>query len=198
MSTDTEPAGPSPPGRPRQRRVALLAGGLVALVALVGVVVVPRLLPVHALVHVADPDTFGTPPNRPVGTNVSFGITGLAVRGHTPVHLLSARVVHVPVGLKAVGVAATNTLDRFGGTIGITDDTPASQSNLPLTSLYPVSAVTLKPGETTGWYLIATVKVLRPGNYLVRDVEVTYRVGGRTGVEVYEVQAQVRAAPASP
>jgi hypothetical protein len=168
MTTDTDPAGPAPPGRSRRRRVAL-AGAVVALVALLAVVVVPRLLPVHALVDVPDPINPGSPPNQPVGTSVSFGITGLAVRGHSPVHLLSARIIHVPAGLQAGGVQATNVPDRFGGTIGMTDDTPAGKNYLPLPPLYPVSSVHLEPGKTTNWYLIVRPRTRKDGS--IRRIE---------------------------
>jgi hypothetical protein len=122
---------------------------------------------------------------------VSFAIPELVVRGQRSVQLVSAHLVGVPPGIDAVSVMAAH-YDATGGYVAVTDDGPSS-SALPVPKLEPVSAVKLVPGQTTDWYLLATVKVTRPGQFLVKGVAVAYRVDGRTGKQTYPNELRIQA-----
>ena len=79
-----------------------------------------------------------------------------------------------------------------GGYVAVTDDGP-SRSALPVPRLSPVSAVRLVPGQTTDWYLLATVRVTRPGQFRVKGLAVTYRVAGHTGRQTYPNELRIEA-----
>jgi hypothetical protein len=190
-------ASPPPPQRPQRRK--LRTGGFIVLallgLALVARVLVAWVLPVHALAHVPGQTNPGTSPPEPVGTEILFGVDGLSALGHKPVDLVSARIVHVPPGIEAVSVNAVHygTTGPLVGHIGAIDTQPQNlAADGPLPTQFPVSAVRLQPRTRTDWYLLATIKVLRPGTFDVSDVAVTYRVGGRTGVETYPIYLTVK------
>ena len=174
----------------RRRRFLVPALMLIVLLFVLAIAVVKYLGPVHALADAVSLDTVHSPP-EPVGTLVSFAIPELVVRGQRPVRLLSARLVEVPPGIETVSVMAAH-YDATGGYVAVTDDGP-SRSALPVPKLYPVSAVRLVPGQTTDWYLLATVKVTRRGQFLVKGVTVTYRVDGRTGTQTYPNELRIDA-----
>jgi hypothetical protein len=120
-------------------------------------------VPIHALADAVSLDRVGSPP-EPVGALVSFAIPELVVRGQRSVQLVWARIMEVPPGIEAVSVMAAH-YSATGGYVAVTDDGPSS-SAFPVPKLSPVSAVMLVPGQTTDWYLLATVKVTQPGQFL--------------------------------
>jgi len=180
----------TPPGLPRRRRIVIPALILVVLLCVLGIAAVKYLGPVHALADAVSLDTVHSPP-EPVGTQVSFAIPELVVRGQRLVQLVSGRLVEVPPGVQAVSIMAAH-YDATGGYVAVTDDGP-SRSALPVPKLSPVSAVRIVPRQKTDWYLVATVKVTQPGQFLIKGVAVTYRVDGRTGTQTYPNELRIEA-----
>lgn len=152
----------------------------IALLVLILAVAFDRFWPVHAL---ADAAQLGSEsPALPVGTEVSFGIAGIRSIG-PHIDLLFARIVPVPEGIEVVAVRAA----RGAGGIGAVNNL---RSGAPLPPLYPVSAAHIQPGPST-WYLVATIRVLKPGRFTVSGLDVTYRMGSRTGVQRYPIHLVV-------
>jgi hypothetical protein len=167
------------------------------LIVLSAAVVVPiavsRVRPVHALAEVSSPLGVETPP-EPVGTEVFFGVVGLRALDHHTVQLTSAHVVNVPPGIAEVSVMAAH----YGphGYIGAVDNRPSSVATPgSLPQLYPLSMVRIVPGVDPDWYLLATIRVLRPGRFVTSDIAVAYRAGGRAGQKRYPIQVTVNAIP---
>ena len=67
-----------------------------------------------------------------------------------------------------------------GGFIGARDDRPGS--GIPMPPLRPGAGVVVAPGGNPGWYLLSTVRVAKPGHFVIHGPEVSYRSGGRNGV----------------
>ena len=172
-------------------------GALGALIVLAAAVAVPigvnRLRPVHDLAEANTPLDVETP-QEPVGTEVFFGVVGLRALHHHTVQLTSARIVNVPSGIAQVSVMAAH----YGphGYIGAVDNRPSSIATpASLPQLYSLSTVRIRPGVDPDWYLLATIKVVRPGRFVTSDVAVTYRAEGRTGLQRYPIKVIVHAVP---
>ena len=153
------------------KRIRFVALGAVVVAAIL--FVGNRVLPSHAL----DPGGSGVGVTRPVGTQVSFG-TYLQVKGPLSVHLISAHLTGLPDGLHAVSVMAVRFSES--GFIGGRDDRPGS--GIPMPPLHPVAGVVVAPGSNPGWYLLSTVRVTKPGLFVIHGPEFSYRSGGRNGV----------------
>lgn len=176
----------STPGRARG---ALLAVALFVLLLGGGYVVAQRVLP-DALGHEVDEQTLGAH-SLTVGELVTIGFWPLGPRGNTPVRVTSARLTGMPEGIDLVSFHA---LPVPGRRIGVGSGDPTKDPSL---DLHPLSDVRLVEEGVEKWYLLATVRITKPGSWTTSGLEVGWKAGWRRGTAQlpYHVRLSTTAEP---
>ncbi len=120
----------------------------------------------------------------PVHTDELFDIVVqfMNLTGAT-VHLVSLSLVGAQPNLRFVGTSMYN-IHRLGGF-------PAEglgnlHSECPRDFVpYPVNSINVAPYQHSNWFGVLTIRMLKPGRYVISQVKITYSIAGRTGWQYF-------------
>ena len=168
--------------------------GRVAAAALVFIVaaafVAYRFLPAP-LGHNAPEQLFGAH-NLDIGELAYFGLWPLGLRGDREVRVTSARVTGVPEGMEVVAYHAVWLGDS--SRIGAGPGDPALDDDL---RLHPLSDLRLK-GPREHWYVLVTLRITKPGTWVSKGVDVSWRSGLRRGTVHLPYELEVSTSKTNP
>jgi hypothetical protein len=135
----------------------------------------------------------------PQGAREWFGFVDLHAQGTDPVHIESARLVDLPSGLKLDGIHAVSYQEsnRPGNTVGYIGS--MSQADVdkryPGLRLHPLSAIVLRSGVKSAWYIVIVLEPERYGEFKTTGMELNYSAGDSHGSQVYAFRIDVHCGP---
>jgi hypothetical protein len=112
-----------------------------------------------------------------VGTRFDVGYNGFPVDGQGALHVVAARVLGVPDGLRVDELYAVSFAEmarvHCRVTLGASVD-PIFTRSCPLLTHHPVRDAILFPGHRIDWYFIGVFHATRPGNFQTGGFQVDY------------------------